>query len=499
MMHTLVGRDGFARGMSLYFERFDGQAVTCDDFAQAIADANPDSPLARNLPRFKRWYAQPGTPRVSARGRYDAPSRTYTLGLEQTGPAVGDQPSEPFVIPLALGLIGRDGRALALRLEDEAADAPGAGATERVLVLDDTRSFFTFVDVDAEPVPSLLRGFSAPVVLTDGLGEAELLVLLQHDPDPFNRWEAGQRLMLGRLLAAVRNGTPPELDTPLIDALRAVLRHPGLDAAFKDLLLNLPTEGYIAEQLSPVDPPRIHAARMGLMKQLAGALRADWEWAFEAHQVPGPYAPVPQAAGKRALANRALAMLCLDAVANGESVWPGRAYQRFKDAANMTDRLGALSALVRSHAQHAEPALYLFHEMFRHEPLVIDTWFALQACAPELDGKVFARVKELLKHPDFSIRNPNRARSLIATFCGANPAAFHRADAAGYGLWADHVIELDAINPQLAARFARMLDRWSQLAEPFRSAARAAIDRVAAKPGLSGNVGEIVSNALAAT
>ena len=497
MMHTLVGREGFALGMTLYFERFDGQAVTCDDFAQAIADANPGSELARTLPQFKHWYAQAGTPRVTARGRYDAPSRTYTLGVEQASADTGSGPKAPCVIPLAIGLVGRDGQALPVQLEDEPDASSPKVVTERVLVLEEARHFYTFVNVDVEPVPSLLRGFSAPVILVDGLADADLLVLLQHDTDPFNRWEAGQRLALTRLLAAARSEVPLELDAPFIEAMRAVLRHPTLDAAFKEAVLTLPSEGYVAEQMNPVDPPRIHAARMALRKQLAQALRADWEWAFEAHQVAGSYSPDSMSSGKRALANRALAMLCLGSVANGDAVWPGRAYQRFKDATNMTDRLGALLALVRSHAQHAEPALHRFYELFRHEPLVIDTWFALQASAPEADGQVFARVKLLLKHPDFSIRNPNRARSLLSGLCHANPAAFHRVDAAGYVLWADHVIELDAINPQFAARFARVLDRWSQLAEPYRSAAHAAIQRVAAKPDLSGNVREIVTNALA--
>ncbi len=494
MMHTLVGREGFAKGMALYFERFDGQAVTCDDFAQAIADANPGSELARTLPQFKRWYAQAGTPRVTARGRYDAPSRTYTLGVEQAGSESGHTTQEACVIPLAIGLIGRDGTPLPVQLEDKPA---ARAATDRVLVLEEARSFFTFVNVEVEPVPSLMRGFSAPVILVDGLSDADLLVLLQHDTDPFNRWEAGQRLALNRLLAAARSDAPAEIDAPFVNAMRAVLRHPNLDAALKDLLLTLPTEGYLAEHLNPVDPKRIHAARMGLSKQLASALRADWEWAFEAHQVAGTYSPDSRSAGKRALANHALAMLCLDSVASGDPVWPARAYQRFKDSTQMTDRLGALSALVRSHAQHAEPALHLFYEMFRHEPLVIDTWFSLQASAPEVDGKTLARVKQLLKHPDFSIRNPNRARSLLGALCNGNPSAFHRTDAAGYVLWADHVIELDSINPQFAARIARVLDRWSQLAEPYRSAARAAIQRVSAKPDLSGNVREIVTNALA--
>ena len=498
MMHTLVGREGFAAGMRLYFERFDGQAVTCDDFAQSIADANPASELARTLVQFKRWYSQAGTPRVTARGRYDPPSRTYTLGIEQAGSNAGHPATAalPYVIPLAIGLVGRDGRALPVRLEDEPADGPNAARTERVLVLEEARSFFTFVGVDVEPVPSLLRGFSAPVILVDGLSDADLLVLLHHDTDPLNRWEAGQRLALSRLLAAVRGEAPARLDAPFVEAMRQVLRHPTLDAAFKNLVLMLPSETYLAEQLTPVDPPRIHAVRQGMLKQLASALRADWEWAFEAHQVSGAYSPDALSAGKRALANRALAMLCLDAVGQGEPVWPGRAYQRFKDAANMTDRLGALGALVRSHAPHAEPALDRFHEIFRNDSLVVDTWFALQAGAPEADGSVFTRVKQLLKHPDFSTRNPNRARSLLSGFC-TNAGAFHRTDAAGYALWADHVIELDALNPQFAARLARALDRWSQLAEPYRSAARAAIARVAARADLSSGVREVITNALA--
>ena len=493
MMHTLVGRDGFARGMLLYFERFDGQAVTCDDFAQAIADANPDSALARTLPQFKRWYAQAGTPRITARGRYDAPTRTYTLGIEQTGAPTGHGAKEPHVIPLAVGLVARDGRALPVQLED----APATDATERLLVLEDARSFFTFVNVDAEPVPSLLRGFSAPVILVDGLSDADLLVLLQHDTDPFNRWEAGQRLALARLLAAAHGDTPIELDAPFVEAMRGVLRHPTLDPAFKDLVLRLPSEAYVAEQSSPVDPQRIHAARETLLAQLARALRDDWEWAYESHRVAGAYTPDPVSSARRALANRALGMICLDAVALNDAVWQGRTYQQFKDATNMTDRLGALGALVRSHAEPTEAALRKFYELFRHEALVIDTWFAMQAGAPEQDGRVLARCKQLLKHPDFSLKNPNRARSVIGTLCGGNPSAFHRTDAAGYTFWAERLIELDAINPQLAARTARSLDRWSQLAEPYRSAAREALMRVASKADLSPNVREVLTNALA--
>ena len=493
MMQTLVGREGFARGITLYFSRFDGQAVTCDDFAQAIADANPQSELAKQLPQFKHWYAQAGTPRVSARGRYDAPSRTYTLGIEQTAlPSPGQPVKQAYVIPLAMGLIGRDGQALPLQLEGETQPV----GTERVLVLNEARSFFTFVNLDVEPVPSLLRGFSAPVVLADHLADADLLTLLQHDTDPFNRWEAGQRLALNRLLAAVKDGAPLQLDDAFIDAMRKLLRHPELDAAFKELALTLPSEAYVAEQLNPVDPQRIHQAREAMLLQLAQALRDDWVWAFEAHQVKGGYSPDPVSSGRRALANLALTMLCRDAIARGDVVWPGRAYERFKDASNMTDRLGALTALTHSHAELAELALQRFHMLFKDEALVIDKWFALQATTPEKDGQVFARAKQLLKHRDFSLKNPNRARSLIAALCMNNPAAFHRSDAAGYVFWADRIIELDGINPQLAARLARVMDRWSQLAEPYRSGAAEALKRVAAKPGLSSDVAEIVHRAL---
>ena len=498
MMQTLVGRAGFAKGMTLYFARHDGHAVTCDDFAQAIADANPESELARLLPQFKRWYAQAGTPRVTARGRYDAPSRTFTLGLEQAPAAMAPngRPSEPFVIPLAIGLLSRDGQALPLRLEDE---PESSIATERVLVLDEARAFFTFVGVEQPPVLSLLRGFSAPVCLVDGLSDADLLVLMGHDSDPFNRWEAGQRLAMKRLLASVgAAGEPAPLDDAYIEGLRLLLRDPLLEPAFKELALTLPSESYLGEQLASVDPQRLHAVREAAKRQLARALRADWEWAFTAHQVAGGYSPDPASSGRRALANLALAMLCLDAGMQGDTVWPDRAHQRFKDAANMTDRQGALLALLGSGSELAEPALARLHEMFAGDALVVDKWFTLQATAPESDGRVFERVKALLRHRDFSLANPNRARSLIGAFCAGNPAGFHRADGAGYAFWAERVLELDAHNPQLASRTARALDRWTQLAEPYRSAARSAIARVAAAPRLSNDTGEIVSRALAA-
>ena len=512
MMQTLAtggasgisGREGFARGMKLYFERHDGQAVTCDDFASAIADANPTSDLARLLPAFKRWYSQAGTPHVHATGNYDAAARTYTLTLTQScAPTPGQSAKEPFVIPVELGLLSASGAALPLQMADESTP----GAASRTVVLTEPTQTLTFVHVDAEPVPSLLRNFSAPVVLDIDYTDAQLLTLLAHDADAFNRWEAGQRLALRIAINTIAdsayqasaNGTFDHkfLDADFIEAMRTVLRNPALDAAFKELVLTLPSETYIAEQLNVVDPQRIHAVREAMREQLALALQADWEWAWEQNQDTGGYRPDPVSSGRRALSGLALQMLCIAARRTGDVVWPGKAYQRFKVAANMTDRFNALTALVASGSELAAPALARFHTLFKDEPLVIDKWFALQAGAPDRGGNVLPAVRQLMQHPDFSLKNPNRARSVIFSYCSANPGAFHRADAAGYVFWSDRVIELDAINPQVAARLARALDRWKKLAEPWRSGAREAIARVAARPDLSNDVREVVTRALA--
>jgi aminopeptidase N len=498
MMQTLVGRSGFAKGMSLYFARHDGQAVTCDDFAQAIADANPDSALARLLPQFKRWYSQAGTPRVTLSSQYDAQAQTCTLNFTQSCPATPGQDSKlPFVIPINLGLVGSDGTVLALQLQDCLASA----GDNHLFVMTQASESITLHGVTQEPVPSVLRGFSAPVLLQVELGDTQLLTLLAHDPDPFNRWEAGQRLLLRCAISSIAESagcaSANGLNDAYISALRAVLRHPTLDAAFKELVLTLPSETYMAEQLDSVDPQRIHAVREALREQLAHALAVDWQWAYESHKDNGGYTPDTLSSGRRALAGLALHYLCLGARRSGDAVWPGRAYQRVKDADNMTDRFAALSALVHSGHELAKPALAHFHQRFKGEELVLDKWFALQAGACDRSGQVLPAVRVLMKHPDFNLKNPNRARSLIFSFCSANPGGFHRADAAGYVFWSEQVLELDALNPQVAARLARALDRWKKLTEPYQSAAREALSRVAAKADLSNDVREVVSRALA--
>jgi aminopeptidase N len=498
MMQTLVGRPGFAKGMTLYFARHDGSAVTCDDFAQAIADANPDSSLAKLLPQFKRWYSQAGTPRVQTRGAFNAAERTYTLTFTQSCPTTPGQDSkEPFVIPISLGLVGTSGAALPLHIQNDLACV----GDSHLFVMTQATESITFENVSEEPVPSILRGFSAPVILDLDYTDEQLLTLLAHDMDPFNRWEAGQRLALRSAIQSIAKSQDEirtrSLNDSYISAMRSVLRHPTLDAAFKELVLTLPSETYLSEQLDVVDPQRVHATREAMREQLARELADDWQWAFEEHSANGSYRPDTLSSGRRALAGLALNYLCLAARGSGDTVWPGKAYQRFKDAGNMTDRFNALAALVHSGHELAKPALARFHSLFKTEELVLDKWFALQAGCSDRGGQVLPAVRALMKHPDFNLKNPNRARSVIFSYCSANPGAFHRTDAAGYLFWSEQVLALDAINPQVAARLARALDRWKKLAEPYKNAAHEAIKRVAAKADLSNDVREVVTRALA--
>ncbi|WP_206951574.1 aminopeptidase N [Trinickia acidisoli] len=496
MYQTLFGRDGFRRGMDLYFKRHDGQAVTCDDFRHAMADAN-----GRDLAQFERWYSQAGTPRVSVRTAYDAAAGRYSVTLAQgygdATSAARETQKGPLLIPFAIGLIGRDGADIALRLEGETA----ASGTTRVIELTEHEQTFTFVDVKEAPLPSLLRNFSAPVIVEYDYTNDELAFLLAHDSDPFNRWEAGQRLASRELLALAARaaaGEPLSLDDATVAAFARVLTDETLSPAFRELAMMLPSESYLAEQMAEANPAAVHAARQFARKRLATALGSEWLAVYERHAKSGPYEPTPQAAGHRALKNLALAYLAeLDDPADAIRL----ARAQYDGANNMTDRTAALAALLAASAAAgagvAEPALDEFYRRFEQEPLVIDKWFGLQATQRGSEKRpVIDIVRKLMLHPAFTLRNPNRARSLIFSFCAGNPAQFHAADGSGYAFWAEQVIALDALNPQVAARLARSLELWRRYTPALRERMREALERVAAQVK-SRDVREIVEKALA--
>ncbi len=499
MYQTLLGRDGFRKGMDLYFARHDGQAVTCDDFRAAMADAN-----GRDFAQFERWYSQAGTPRVSARSHFDEAAGTWTLELEQSCPPTPGQPDKlPMHIPVAVGLLDADGSDLPLRLagvgSEPAADDSEvrAAPSTRVLELTESRQTFTFTGIERRPVPSLLRNFSAPVILDIEYSDDELAFLLAHDSDPFNRWEAGQRLATRRLLSLVAAGVGADLgyargaqDSLVAEALRTLLRDDALDPAFRDLVLTLPSEGVLAEQVEVIDPQAIHRARRALRRQLARALRDDLLAAYHAHHVGGDYRPDPDHAGRRALRNTALGYLA----ELGDDGAQRLMHDQLAQATNMTDRIAALACLVHNEAPGTAEALQRFYDDFEDEALVIDKWFSLQAAAP---ATTVARVRELMQHPAFTLKNPNRARSLLFAFCNSNPAQFHAPDGSGHAFWAEQVIALDAINPQVAARLARALDRWRKYTPALQAGMQAALDKVAAVKTLSNDVAEVIGKARA--
>ncbi len=375
--------------------------------------------------------------------------------------------------------------------------ADGDAPTTLVLELTEPQQTFRFWNVAEQPVPSILRDFSAPVVLEFDYTDTELAFLMAYDSDPFNRWEAGQRLAMRRLLGLIGNiksGMRVDMeigDATLIDVFRATLNDGALDPAFREVALTLPSETMMAEQMDVIDPQAIHAARQGLRKSLAQPLRDDWIAAYNANQTPGAYSPDASAAGKRALKNVALAYLAeLDDVDSHMLI-----QRQYDQANNMTDRLAALTALANSDAPGKAAALAKFYQDFEQDALVIDKWFMLQAMASTTDVNA---VRMLMRHPAFTLKNPNRARSLIFSFCNGNPSRFHAADGSGYVFWAEQVVALNAINPQVAARLARTLDRWRKYAPALQKKMKAALRQVANAPKLSRDVLEVVTKALAA-
>ena len=395
-----------------------------------------------------------------------------------------------------MGLLDVEGKDIALTCD---AYPALAGSTNLILELTEASQTFTFSGVAAKPVPSLLRNFSAPVILDIEYTDEELGLLLANDSDPFNRWEAGQRLATRRLVKLTRSvqaGEMLELDSMFIEALRATLVNESLDPSFRELVLTLPSEAMIAEEFDVVDPQAIHTARQFVRTTLTQHLRAEFLTAYEANLTPGKYTPDAPSMAKRALKNLALSYL---------SAWSDEstfelAHTQFDEAENMTDRLAALSALTNFNGNEAQSdaaakSLKKFYKEFKKEALVIDKWFMLQGIADTTD---VAKVRELMQHKAFTLTNPNRARSLTFSFCNANPSRFHAADGSGYALWAELVIELNKINPQVAARLARSLDRWKKYPLHLQEHMKLALEKVAATKKLSKDVAEVVGKALAA-
>ncbi|MEW6021486.1 MAG: aminopeptidase N [Pseudomonadota bacterium] len=483
MYQTLLGREGFRKGMDLYFERHDEQAVTCDDFRRAMADAN-----GRDLSLFERWYSQAGTPVVRAETRYDELAKTYTLTFFQSCPATPGQSSKfPFHIPVAVGLLGADGKDMPLVI-----DGKDAGTTA-VLELTESEQSFVFENVQEQPTPSILRDFSAPIVLDYNYGDADLLHLFSHDSDPVNRWEAGQRLAMGRLLKLTGEagvGAPLLLDDTFLLAMGKMLVDDTLDPAFREQCLLLPSETMVAEQIAVVDPLAIHLARQFVRANIGTRLREELLAQYHANATPGEYSPDALSIGKRALKNLCLAYLTAAQDEEGLRL----AQEQFDNAGNMTDRVAALSALIHARVPTVDAALQRFYDEFEDEALVIDKWFMLQATSATLD---VAGVRELMRHPAFTLRNPNRARSLISSFCAGNPVQFHAPDGSGYAFWADQVITLDGLNPQVASRLARAMDRWRRYTPALQEHMKKALQQVAGQQRLSNDVREVVGKALA--
>ncbi len=489
MYETLLGRDGFRKGMDLYFERHDGQAVTCDDFRAAMADAN-----GRDLSQFERWYTQNGTPVVRATCAYDRASQSYSVTLAQQAPKQHDGTFEPMHIPVRFGLLGHDGKDLALR------DASGATATEHVLELTGNEQTFEFEGVAEqpqgfEPVPSLLRRFSAPVILEHAASEAQLAFRMAHDSDAFNRWEAGQELFtqeILRLTAAARAGEDLAVAEHLLEPFRRTVTDAELDGSSRALLMGLPSELVLAQRLDEVDPDALHRARRALRQALARGARVELEALYNASAPEGSYRLDRASVARRAARNAALGYLC----ALEDDAARERAQAQFAAADNMTETSAALACLIDLQGPEAEEALGRFYARWKEEPLVLDKWFTMPSISPRPGAP--ARVAGLMQHPDFTFTNPNRLRSVVGAFAMANPVGFHDASGDGYRLVADAVLELNRLNPQIAARIVSSFNNWKRYDAGRQALQREQLERIRNSEGLTKDVYEIVTRALGA-
>jgi aminopeptidase N len=484
MIKALLGPKTFRKGMDLYFTRHDGEAATVEQFVQCFADVS-----GRDMKQFMRWYSQAGTPEIVVTPRYDARAHTFQLDVAQTIPPTPGQPTKmPMAIPLAVGLLGKDGHDLPLLLD-------GRPLQNGVLELTQPSQSFVFTDVADRPIPSLNRGFSAPIKLSLPMEADDLRFLAAHDSDSFNRWQAVQTLgmtLLTSNVAAIRAGAPIRNDDGLMAALGTVLNDTKLEPAFVALTLSPPSEADMAREIGRnVDPQAVFTARRKLRAAIGERHAAALAGMYERMNTGGQYRPDAQGAGRRSLKNVCLDLLAATERADGIA----RAAAQYQSADNMTDRMAALETLSLHDRPERAAALEDFYRRYADDPLIIDKWLALQAAIPE--PATLDRVKALTKHPAFSMANPNRVRSLIGSFAQANHTQFNRADGAGYDFVADIVLALDPKNPQVAARITGAFRSWRALETQRRQRAEATLRRVAAAPSLSRDVGDIVARTLA--
>ncbi|MBV0932270.1 aminopeptidase N [Marinobacterium weihaiense] len=474
MLHTLLGPELFRQGSDLYFERHDGQAVTTDDFVAAMETVS-----GRDLSQFKRWYSQAGTPRLQVSDSFDAATGCYQLKVRQScPPSPGQEHKQPYHLPLAVGLLAEDGRELFAGL----------------LELTEEEQVFRFDNISERPVPSLLRGFSAPVKLDYDYTDAQLLMLLRHDTDGFNRWDAGQRLCIRLLQTQIRNhqqGVALSCSSELIEAWRNLLQDASLDPAMLAQCLRLPSEAQLSELAEQIDVSAIHEAREFMRTTLAQVLEQEWLQVYQRCDTGETYSTDAEAMGRRSLKNLALAYL----MATGREPWLELARQQYSQSDNMTDQLAALSLVAHSDFREtADELLQAFYLQWQHESLVMNQWLSVQASDPSAGA--LARVNQLAEHPIFDARNPNKLRALIGGFCGQNPMHFHAEDGSGYAWLADWILRLDRQNPQVAARLLTPLTRWKRH-EPVRSALmQGQLQRMMDTAELSADVYEVVSKSL---
>ena len=483
MVQTLIGKDKFRAGMDLYFARHDGEAATVEQFIACFAEAS-----GRDMTQFMRWYAQAGTPEVTVTTTHDAAAKTFTVEAKQAVPPTPGQPDkQPMLIPLRLGLVGKDGRDLPLTLQ-------GASITGDVVELDAAVKTFVFTGITERPVLSINRGFSAPIKLVTDLTNDDLAFLAAHDADPFNRWQALQSIATRLLIdnvGEIRKGFAPKSDDRLMVALAALVEDASLEPAFVALALVPPGEGDIARELGrDIDPDAIHRARRALRADIGVRLGPALSTLYERLTLPGGYTPDATSAGRRTLRNVALDLIAAD----GNAAGIARAARQYETADNMTDRMAALSTLALHEGDARDKALADFYGRYAADALVIDKWFSLQAMSP-LPGAL-EQVRALTRHAGFSLANPNRVRALIGAFAHSNLTQFNRADGAGYDFVAEQILALDPKNPQVSARMATAFRTWRNLEPGRRAKAESALRRIKAAPGLSRDLSDIVERAL---